>query len=597
MNLSNSHIPPISWTLLGLISFFIFLFLGRDAFHGSEAYLAEKAREMLITGDYFHSYNNFCLQGYTSLINTWLILPLQKFLEPSEFIIRLPGAIFALSSIAGIIVLGKQLYSNRSALLASWMFISTYGFIISARTASFDSVSLSASLWALVTYFYNEEQRNFFKSLLFWILIFLCAASSNLIPAIITLAILLPRIIRKKCFFSSIFSIRNILAFFLGSLIFITPLILHYGFDEEYNTKFSLETFKDINFILDIIKQNLTEILNYFKHINLNYYFNKNIFSIFRILLPWAPLIFVSTYYILAKKSKYPNITFDLLKGSLLGWLIFILSAQNHWDFCVLLLPIIILPTAQFLDSFEEEFTTKNKYPKLLSIIIDIYYYLAIFISAVFLSSIFMISLWHSFLGTTLPKMPLFSVPIAGAITLFVIRLDWQEAPNPLTILSSIPRKLSAIFIGYSLLMITTWSVLLPGLTELRTKKTFFISLHEKLKNYESNDIYFFNTTVEPAFLYYLDIEEPVFSSNCPNTHKRSLKDFISENRGKNIVIVCNDKPITLSYLDAELKKLKITNKDISLKEEPIIGKNIIHKKNQKWRAYFITVPKEDSSK
>jgi hypothetical protein len=482
------------------------------------------------------------------------------------------------------------------------MYISTYGFIISARTASIDSISLSSSLWALAIYFNNEEKKIIWKSLLFWILIFLCAASSNIMTALIPLSILLPRIIRKKGIFASIFSLQNIITFILSLIIFSTTIflvivVLYYGLEQEDNFNLKLFNFTDTTIIFNIVKEYFREAIIHLKYVNLNYYFNKNIISVFRILLPWTPLVFVSTYYIFRDKSKIQNITFDLLKGVLCGWIIFILSAPNHWDASVILLPIIILTTADFLNSFEEEFITAKKYPRLLNIIIETYYYLAICIGAIFLSTIFIIPLWYSIIGITPPTMPLIGLPLGGALTLIIIRLDWQEAPNPLTILSSIPRRLSAIFIGFTLLMITAWAVLQPGLTELRTKKTFFKSLQEDLKELDPKEIYFFNSNVEPAFLYYLDMPESVLSSNCP-THKKSFKNFIDENRGEKVVIFCINSPTTLHYLTVEFEnnqipiKTLLDTKNAVIKEEPTIS-NVIPQKHSKWRAYFITIPNE----
>ena len=113
----------------------------------------------------------------------------------------------------------------------------------------------------------NIQRKIFWKSLLFWIIIFLSAASTNLTTAIITIAILIPRILRKKSI-KDVFSYCNVLAFFIGSIIFIIPLILYYGFDGEYNFKFSLTTCRDQSLNWDSIKPQLIGSIYYLKNIN-----------------------------------------------------------------------------------------------------------------------------------------------------------------------------------------------------------------------------------------------------------------------------------------------------------------------------------------
>ena len=206
-----------------------------------------------------------------------------------------------------------------------------------------------------------------------------------------------------------------------------------------------------------------------------------------------------------------------------------------------------------------------------------------------------MMPLWHSIMGIVPPTMLLINIPIGGLLTLLAIRMDWQDEPNPLTILTSIPRKLAAVFVGYSLLMIITWSILQPGLTEFRTKKTFFKTINNELKHYKPKQIYFYNSNVEPAFLYYLDIADSVLSNSCPKKHKKSLTDFIADNKGQKIAIICNNEPKNLHSLTSQLEELKSSIKDLSFKEEPHIEGNIIFKKNTKWRVYFITLLENNS--
>ena len=82
---------------------------------------------------------------------------------------------------------------------------------------------------------------------------------------------------------------------------------------------------------------------------------------------------------------------------------------------------------------------------------------------------------------------------------------------------------------------------------------------------------------------------------SCPKKHKKSLTDFIADNKGQKIAIICNNEPKNLHSITSQLEELKSSIKDLSFKEEPHIEGNIIFKKNTKWRVYFITLLENNS--
>ena len=77
----------------------LFMFLGVHALWGSEGRLAETAREMLASGDFFHPAQNWQIQPVRSPLYFWTMIPFMQFFGIEELAVRVPGVLFSLAGL------------------------------------------------------------------------------------------------------------------------------------------------------------------------------------------------------------------------------------------------------------------------------------------------------------------------------------------------------------------------------------------------------------------------------------------------------------------------------------------------------------------
>jgi 4-amino-4-deoxy-L-arabinose transferase-like glycosyltransferase len=149
------------WALavLVLAALLFFLRLGDRALWGSEGRWAEVTREMQLTHNYFWPTINGEVYYDKPLLSYWLIAAATYLTgELNELAVRLPSALAGLLGVALLLVLTRQLYDGRTAILAAFILATCYSYVFWSRVASADIETVAGVLAAVTLYFRNQER-------------------------------------------------------------------------------------------------------------------------------------------------------------------------------------------------------------------------------------------------------------------------------------------------------------------------------------------------------------------------------------------------------------------------------------------------------
>ena len=149
-NFDCMNLAILRWLIL-LASALLFLTrLGDRAVVSEEVRWAEVAREMHISGDYFHPTINGQLYYDKPVGSYWLILIAAKCTGGvDEFAARLPAALAGMLGIAVVMSLGRRLHDARTGVLAGAILATSFGFAFYSRRATADIETVTGALVAI----------------------------------------------------------------------------------------------------------------------------------------------------------------------------------------------------------------------------------------------------------------------------------------------------------------------------------------------------------------------------------------------------------------------------------------------------------------
>jgi len=149
-NVDSMNLAILRWLVL-LASALLFLTrLGDRAVVSEEVRWAEVAREMQISGDYFHPTINGQLYYDKPVGSYWLILIAAKCTGGvDEFAARLPAALAGIVGIVVIMSLGRRLHDARVGVLAGAILATSFGFAFYSRRATADIETVTGVLVAI----------------------------------------------------------------------------------------------------------------------------------------------------------------------------------------------------------------------------------------------------------------------------------------------------------------------------------------------------------------------------------------------------------------------------------------------------------------
>ena len=154
------HRITVPLVLLATLTFFAGL--GRGAITDSdEAFYAESAREMVLTGDWLTPYYNFEPRFQKPVLYYWLTAATYLATGPTEFGARLWAAMAGLGLVLVTAACGRRWYDETTGLLAGAIVATNFGYFAIARMALPDlplTFCITLAIWAALVSTLEQER-------------------------------------------------------------------------------------------------------------------------------------------------------------------------------------------------------------------------------------------------------------------------------------------------------------------------------------------------------------------------------------------------------------------------------------------------------
>ena len=219
---TNRYSRLVFWMTAFLM---LFVFLGSRVLWSSEDRWAEVAREMLLTGDFFHPTLNGSPYFDKPLLTYWLVLFCRLITgQLNEWTIRLPSAGLGLLVLWATIQLGYRLWTDEVGRTAGWILLSTYGFLLWGRAGTAEMENLAAIVLAVLWYWLRRDKPNFISYLVFYLICFLGSSCKGLASVVVPVLAVVPDVIREGRLRRTL-NLSHLLALAIGSGIFLAPFL------------------------------------------------------------------------------------------------------------------------------------------------------------------------------------------------------------------------------------------------------------------------------------------------------------------------------------------------------------------------------------
>ncbi len=557
----------------------LFAFLGHNALWASEDRWAEITREMILTGDYLHPAINWQVYFDKPQLSYWVILPFAwMFGTIDELVARIPSALAALAGLYGTILLGKQLFGRRLALLAGWILLGCYGFLFWGRTAAADMANLAAIILAVAFFFKVEAKAGFWSYLLFYLICFAGALTKGLPALVMPLAVVAPWLLLQNRWKKHL-KVSNFLALAIASAAYFTPFYL--AAVTPLAPGQALPAGEPTTGLALVWRENVVRVFQPFDHKDP---FFSYLYNLPRVMLPWAPVFLVALAALIRNWKRLPEKMRAVLLGAGLMFLLYTLSGSRRWYYILPLMPFCALVTAGGLNPVWGE-------EKWLSLLMRLMRYLAIIAGSLGVASLVALPLWKLFIKVSPPGLLLVSLPVAGLLVLIVMLMDNQEGA-PLERISGLPRAYAATVISVAILVATVFDCVIPSFTVFRTEKPFCQSLRGDLVGIAPESMLFWRYEANAKLLFYMGLNGPVATAEAREFQGAvdELAAFLAKNRGRRVAILCYNKPKVLDELGeaAKILQLPIDPAQPSFIEPTTAGGN---PKSRKQAVWVLDVP------
>ncbi|MQU04221.1 ArnT family glycosyltransferase [Pseudomonas helleri] len=185
--------------LLGVSALMLLLGLGSRELWGPETRWANIALQMLQSGDYLDPYLKGSAYYDKPLPSYWLITATAGVLgDLNHWSLRLPSVIAAWLSVWLVYLIGKQLFSQTTGLIAGWMLISTFYFVFWGRVATADILTVCGLLAAVWWYWRSPDDTRFSRYCVFFLLLAVSSLLKGLIGFVLPGLILLPHVLSEQ---------------------------------------------------------------------------------------------------------------------------------------------------------------------------------------------------------------------------------------------------------------------------------------------------------------------------------------------------------------------------------------------------------------
>ena len=480
--------------------------LGSNSLFWVEPGIAEAAREITVTGSWHPLTINFRECSGLPVLEVWSVALFFK-LGVSEFAARLPSALAAISLLIGTIQLTKQLYDRRTALLAGWLTLGSFGVLYMGRCCGSGVFSGAFAVWAVVLYLRGAGRKSFWYALGLSALLALGVLNRGLGFLWLPGALLLPWLVseRKK------FEPRVAAAVAVAAVALYVAWVIILGEPFIALCKW-LWRIMAVEGTGTAVKRWCT-----------TWWSGRanplwmGLVDVPRIMLPWSLLMIAAFAGALCRIHRISREERCLLGGIVLGFVVLAFPASSQRTDFLPLVPFLALETGIWV--LRGEGGRLSRWAVVAT-------RTAIVVAASFGTvAVVTIPVWRQLMELELPTLFWAAGFIFGAAILVIMMLDCYPT-RPLPRLTGLPDPLGSTILGGTLASICLISFLLPSLREMREEKPFLLGVRSRVAGMKPEAIINVGGTHSTALLlFYADIPGPIttVSDRCDD---RALRGF-----------------------------------------------------------------------
>ena len=501
----------------------LLVFLGRNSLFGVESINAEAARELRVNGVLWPPGINFESFPGLPLLSCWSIAACFFAGGVSEFAARLPVALAALALLVGVRSFSASLFDRRTALLAGWLTLGSYGFLYWGRSAAGYIPGCAAVVWAVAWYHRSCPRFGFWRALVFYLLVILGAALQSPCFLLLPGAFLLPGMWHNRRG-TELFSLRSLAALIVVSAMAAAWFLFYRWAEAVQLWQAVVGLFQDG--IRTLCFKSGGALLNSGGERSEPVY--VGFYEVPRLMLPWTLVTAVAVVGMIRRFRSLPTESKSLLRGLLLLFLACSCPDSCRWPDFLPLLPFLAVTTAAgLLDPGNERWNRGAVFLTRSAIVL---------LAALGAVSPVALPVWRYLLRFELPMVVLAVWPIVGILVLLLMLLDSHPA-QPLCRLTGLPPLLGSTILGGTMATICLISLVVPALRELRTEKTFLLELKSEVEDFAPESVVFIGDRDDAAVvLFYTRMRSPM--SIVAENDEAGFAGIVSRHRGARIAIV-----------------------------------------------------------
>jgi 4-amino-4-deoxy-L-arabinose transferase-like glycosyltransferase len=337
--------------LLFFVAAFFLLFwgLGVHSLWGSEGRWAEIAREMLISGDFFHPTIGGEPYFDKPLLTYWVIAAFSTATgRLNELIIRLPSGFATIVTLVCTVYLGRRLWSRQAGWLAGGLLLTSYGLLMYSHVASAETENLAAVMLAVTWYWIRRDRPGFVTFLVFYLIMFFGSHIKGLTAFVVPVLAILPDLLWQRRWRWLLWP-SHWLAFGIGVAIYFWPFV--------YAALSRPESYQQNGLAL-VFQENIVRYIHPFDHKGPIYLY---LGAVPLLILPWVPILVGALVASIRSWKKLDGNTRWLLQAILIIFVFFTLSGSRRNYYILPILPFCMLLMAVFLVEFSREIVGRHR--------------------------------------------------------------------------------------------------------------------------------------------------------------------------------------------------------------------------------------------
>ncbi|MDY7561078.1 glycosyltransferase family 39 protein [Pseudomonas sp. 10B1] len=328
------------WLLLGVTALVLLFGLGARELWGAETRWANISLQMLQSGDYFDPYLKGSAYYDKPLPSYWLIAATAELMGGlSHWSLRLSSVVAAWLSVWLIYLIGRQLFTKSTGLIAGWMLATTFFFIFWGRVATADILTVCGVLASVWWYWRGPDDTRLGRYTVFFLLLAVTSLFKGLIGFILPALVLLPHVLSEGRWKRHL-NLRMCLALIIACLFYMAPFVLSHIYGAQNYRESGLGLVFQENFVRFFHPfDNLGPIYTYLIYLPVY-------------TLPWAPCWILGLWVAARQWRQIEPNTRWLIMGLGLLFLFFTASGSRRSYYVLPLVPFAQLIGAWWVTRF-----------------------------------------------------------------------------------------------------------------------------------------------------------------------------------------------------------------------------------------------------